>query len=638
MAAFNLSTFPEVCRLCLQSKHPDELISIETERPPYNTKMVDLLEELTFKIPASAVHYFPSEVCAMCLEVFDFFCKYKHKIQQIHRFLLAFVEVKLGKTEPLKQLFQEHGESLEVLFKDLDICNRDVLQVEDILEEYSHYRIASLPIVKIEIDAEEEQEDGGSHEQLCNVEILECNKNEKDFMGSCTEISEEVKKEIARTSPISLQELPPDDEDMVYNRSDDADDLADDTTLDIATQDEQVEHCSGDAIPVRRPSALNCDKCCFKTRHQEALNAHRRRHVLYDHMDGIHCSNPSCLKAFPDQQQYDKHLKEGVHKQHVCDICGASLKHKYSLEVHLARHAGIPQFQCQYCSSPFYTKTEMRNHITSIHTAGKICECSKCGAVFKNNKLLKQHLESHVEARNFKCSTCDFAFKTVHHLRRHVATVHQEVRFHCERCEMSYGRKDKLRMHMEREHNVQSYFYCDICLRSFNGESALEKHKGHHAAPKPLECGVCLIAFEDSPSFEQHLCISYRQDYICCGRDFKFHVHYNRHMIKEHGVHSNVRVKPKSGQLIGQMRANRRQRLIRCRRCAEIFQSVAERKQHNVSCKKTHKLKSAAAVVSTKRRSSEPSIQVSEMGEEEYLVEDEDDMQMDSEYILTEET
>lgn len=53
MVVFNLSTFPEVCRLCLQSKHPDELVSVETVRPLFDDrKLSDLLEGLTFKVPA----------------------------------------------------------------------------------------------------------------------------------------------------------------------------------------------------------------------------------------------------------------------------------------------------------------------------------------------------------------------------------------------------------------------------------------------------------------------------------------------------------------------------------------------------------------------------------------------------------
>ncbi|XP_053688198.1 zinc finger protein 83-like [Sabethes cyaneus] len=661
MSAFNLSTFPEVCRLCLQSKHPDELISVDTRRPLYNATLADLLEELTFKIPEQAVQYFPAEVCLMCVEVFEFFCKYKQKVQQIHRFLLAFVEVKLGNTEQLVQLFEEDGESLEVLFKDLDICNRDQLRVEDMLEEYSQYKIASLPTVDVKAEftggGEEEEEEQDDHG--LNVEIIESHKIDQNFKlddrflekvhsfqsDSIAVTLIDIKAEPVTAVPILQNKLPSISEEKIISNSDDEDGYFENAPLEVVTDDEQVEimlmnddrKLKNDSVTKRpaKETFLGCDKCSYKTRFQEALKAHHRRHQQNDRLEGIHCPHPSCLKVFPDQHEFDEHLKEGVHKQHVCDICGATLKHKYSLEVHLARHAGKPQFQCQYCSFPFYTKTEMRNHILSIHSTGKCCACTKCGAVFKNNKLLKQHLESHVEQRNFKCDTCDFAFKTVHHLRRHITTVHQEVRFHCERCEMSYGRKDKLRMHMERKHNVQSYFYCDICLRSFNSNSALEEHKGHHAEPKPLECGVCLIAFDDGPSFEQHLCISYREDYVCCGRDFKFHVHYNRHMLKEHGVQSNVRVKPKSGQLIGQMRASRRQRLTRCRKCAQTFQSIAERKKHSAECKNAAKSANPASTVMSVK--SEGSMQVCEMGEEEYLVEDENEMQMDSEYVISEE-
>lgn len=48
-----------------------------------------------------------------------------------------------------------------------------------------------------------------------------------------------------------------------------------------------------------------------------------------------------------------------------------------------------------------------------------------------------------------------------------------------------------------------------------------------------------------------------RENYICCNRDFKFHFHFNKHMFLVHGEHTNVRVKPTEGLLMGQFRAMR---------------------------------------------------------------------------------
>ncbi|XP_055624517.1 PR domain zinc finger protein 5-like isoform X2 [Toxorhynchites rutilus septentrionalis] len=594
-------------------------------------------------------HYFPAEVCCMCLEVFDFFYKYKQKIKNIHRFLVAFVEVKLGNKRPLIELFDEHNDYFSILFKDLDLCNADELHVEDMLEEYQHYKISSMPdlvkqetvVVQSEPEAQDDYEAEFLEEKdkcssLFSVETLI-----EDLSGTKNDTGKvvEIKAEPVSLIPVSLKESQAGVEEVPYE-SDHLEDFTDafsgdsndDERHSLEVQKEQ-NRLLGEQVPVSKTSH-NCSKCKFRTNFEEAFKAHQRRHQRYDHLEGKHCIHPSCLKVFPDEDTFQKHLKTGIHKEHICDICGVSLKHKYSLEVHLARHSGVTQFDCQYCSSSFYTKTELRNHVRYIHTTGEKCECSTCGAVFKNNKLLKQHLESHVQERNFKCSACDFAFKTQQHLKRHVATVHQEVRFHCQHCEITYGRKDKLRMHMERAHNIQSYFNCDICLRSFDSAAALEEHKGHHANPKRHECAICLIAFENEAAFEEHMCITYREDYICCERDFKFHVHYNRHMLMSHGIKSNARVKPKSGLLVGQQRAGRRH-IIRCRVCKVTFGSMAEKKQHIASCGKT------IDVLLPNLAKVEP-MQLGENVVEEHLEEGQDCEDMDMggeevEYVISEE-
>ncbi|XP_058833792.1 zinc finger protein 616-like [Topomyia yanbarensis] len=639
MVAFNLSTFPEVCRLCLQTKHPDEMISIETKRPMYSGTLKDVLEEFTFKIPECASHYFPTEVCLICLEVLDFFYKYKQKITHIHLFLKAFVDVKLGDNDPLVQLLNDNKEYYSILFKDLDLCNKDDLLVEDMLEEYHHYKIATMPdIIKKEHDHGKRVEAEEMDDFNLHVETLESYENAKDDhyvkrfleeIGDFKNVTKEQKLIEIKAEPVLLLPAIGCDsklniEEQPYCGSDQLDDFSQDSALkdDIDETEYSLNTVNPDENELEEKS--------------KATDVHLRLHEQEDKHSKFYDS--SCLPVLNIQQQFKDHRPQDIRKKHVCDICGATLKHKYSLEVHLARHAGVTQFQCQYCSASFHTKTETRNHLRSIHTTGSSCECSKCGAVFKNKKLLNQHLESHVEKRNFKCETCEFAFKTMQHLKRHITTVHREVRFSCNHCAMSYGRKDKLRMHIERTHSIQSYFNCDICLRSFDGKSALDEHMGHHASPKPLECGVCLMAFEDKVSFDEHMCISYRDDYKCCGKDFKYHVHYNRHMLMEHGIKSNARVKPKRGLLIGQLRADRRQRTVQCRKCSQSFSSVTERKGHD--CIGTRLNIYSGNVLTGPEEcvdSNEP-MQMCEMGEEEHLEEVYDNVEInnETEYIISE--
>uniref|UniRef100_A0A182QIC3 C2H2-type domain-containing protein n=1 Tax=Anopheles farauti TaxID=69004 RepID=A0A182QIC3_9DIPT len=432
------------------------MIAIDTHRPQLDSTIDTFLQDISFQLPKDIQLYLPSEVCIACLEVMEFFSKYRRKIIHLHEFLAALVSVKLGDDTPMRKMFEEKTEQLELLFRDLDLCNRTDAGVDDLLDEYNHYAIASLDIEP------------------------------------------------------------------------------------VFQTDEQHDPSSDDPL--------------FET--AEELKAHKLNNA---------------------------------HKNYLCEICGAKLKQRSALEVHLERHMGITQFQCQYCSSSFHTRTELHNHVAAIHISEDRAECEQCGAMFTSNKLLKQHLKSHVTVRNFRCTQCERLFKTHHQLKRHIVSVHQVVRFQCDYCNTSYSRRDKLRMHVERAHQIQTYFVCEICVRSFETDEALREHRYHHEHPQLLECGTCLMVCLTQKSFDQHTCITYQEDYICCGRDFKYHMLYNKHMMMRHNIKVNARVKPKTNLLLGQERALRKsskkqkmikQRIYVCEQCGQRFNTAYTRRKH----------------------------------------------------------
>lgn len=132
---------------------------------------------------------------------------------------------------------------------------------------------------------------------------------------------------------------------------------------------------------------------------------------------------------------------------------------------------------------------------------------------------------------------------------------------------------------------VQTYFPCEICLKSFTTSVDLLEHKQHHDNPKDLECAVCLSAFFNQKEFDEHLCISYRESYICCDRDFKYHLQYNKHMFLVHGLKTNARVRPASNQLLGAARASRKQ-VERCTKCEQVFPTRKLKKDHMALCQR----------------------------------------------------
>uniref|UniRef100_A0A182MKF9 C2H2-type domain-containing protein n=1 Tax=Anopheles culicifacies TaxID=139723 RepID=A0A182MKF9_9DIPT len=458
------------------------------------------------------------------LEDLDFARKIKH----LHEFLAALAQVRLGDERPLRDLFESIPDRLEVLFRDLDLCNKMDAGVNDLLDEYNQYEIASM-----ELAAEPAQDE--PMEEQC---LLYSSEEE-------SEATQPIPVKQNRLKIVELQSTPPNDnEDEVLEASD----------------DNQEKHVASSAksdgkVNLKR-NHLQCPLCPYKTIFTVAYSVHMKKHEQNEGKTGYVCNNPYCLQMFDTTDELKLHKRTNPHKVYVCEICGNELKHRVSLEVHLERHFGITHFQCTYCSSSFHTKTEQQNHIAAIHISEERAECHLCGATFTSNKLLKQHMDSHVSDRNYHCVECKKSFKSQHLLNRHLKSVHSDVRFQCEHCEISYSRRDKLRMHMEKAHHIQTYFMCDICVRSFDSRDALEEHSFRHKHPNHLECPICLIVCLTQRDFDKHTCITYQENYICCGHDYKHHTVYNKHMLR-HGIKVNARVKPNTNILIGQERALR---------------------------------------------------------------------------------
>ena len=69
------------------------------------------------------------------------------------------------------------------------------------------------------------------------------------------------------------------------------------------------------------------------------------------------------------------------------------------------------KFTCQICNAHFATKTNVANHIRSVH-GGK---------------------------KDFLCAECDKTFSYRTSLLVHKIRVHEKIKFPCSRCESQYG-------------------------------------------------------------------------------------------------------------------------------------------------------------------------------------------------------
>ncbi|XP_058458699.1 PR domain zinc finger protein 5-like isoform X2 [Malaya genurostris] len=573
------------------------MVGLDSYRPQNACTISEILEEITFKISFEISCYMPMEICEQCLDVLEFFFKYKRKLDLIQQFSSTLAEVKSGNQEPLRTLFENEEERLHLLFRDLDLCSKENVTVDDLLGEFSEYDLATTVCVKVEDDNEDLYE-------LCfSTELLGEQSNadgEQDtespsFLG---EFQKSLEDQPTEVKPIEITFEP-----EKSAKSDLEEDLKSVYTVIEETCDDYDEdnECDWDndetdgQQPVKRRRHLrlpeeeaDLQECNLDCKFCTTFPSQFEKHLAKLHTEAVEilsCHRKSCNSELFDTVELLRQHKNDAHSTHICMLCGKVVKHLIALENHMKGHEKDrePTINCTLCDEKFRTQVELEKHAVKVHAARISFDCHECGLGFKHKLLLSQHLLTHSVERNYNCEQCERSFKTANHLRRHIRTVHTEVRYVCEHCQMSYGRRDKLRMHMERAHDIQTYFVCEICCTSFETNDKLQEHMDRHENPMELDCGVCLLSCSNAEEFNDHLCITYQDDYVCCNRDFRYHSYYNRHMFLTHGVNINARVKPKAGVLMGKQRALRKP-VERCTKCEQVFATRKLKKQHMDVC------------------------------------------------------
>ncbi|XP_053688247.1 zinc finger and BTB domain-containing protein 14-like [Sabethes cyaneus] len=561
MTIYKLEKFPYVCRMCLKEPGKNEMFSLDTVDPFFDGSIRDFISTITFEIDENKELFLPREVCKQCLELLKFFAKFRYKLFTTHLFMDSLVELKLSNQDPIKNLFQTKSEKLAILFKDLDLCTKDVAQLDDLLDEFPNYRIAKMTpnedIEKFDFDEDYFYAEECTTTELAELIIQSVETNPKPVVRRLNKANNEC--------PVTVDA---EDNDVELLDSSKCKDLVPTNT---------VRKYGGR----RLAEPLQCPKCKYSTHYALNFQTHQLLHIKRENRRYA-CKQPGCPEVFLTNRQRNNHYGQ-FHKPLVCDTCGKQFPTPKALTMHKERHLNLMNHYCSFCGKGHNTKNDLRIHINNRHNATHFFSCETCGLQFKRKSVLNDHVIIHTNKKDFKCDKCDKEFMLLSALKKHCKTVHDKVRYACELCDESYCRRKKLKDHIEYVHGIQSRFVCDICLQMFDNQDLLDKHKARHANPKENECGVCLAVFPSAEAVENHLCITYRDDYICCERDFRYHYSYNKHMLLKHGVRTNARVKPDPNHLLGYIRAKRK-RIETCPKCEKTFATRNQKKQHLEHC------------------------------------------------------
>ncbi|XP_053687087.1 zinc finger protein 43-like [Sabethes cyaneus] len=515
----------------------------------------DFISSITFKIEKSKEKFLPRKVCQRCLELLKFFAKFRSKLYTIQLLMDSLVELKLSNPEPIKNLFQTKSEQLTVLFKDLDLCTKNDALVDDLINEFHEYRIAKM---------------GQRDTSEISFEKIVFEHN-YFYAEECTttELSELLIEPVENELEPVVEIAGHPEGDQSYNQ--------DESDRVECKNPKKVRKRIRKYAGQRLAEPLQCSQCDYQSNYPARFEKHELSHSLR-----YECRHPGCSKVFLSCRSRSSHYSS-CHKAVVCETCGKQFMSNASLTTHRERHQNLLQYGCSFCGKKHNTKQDLRLHINNRHNAAHFYSCETCGLQFKRKSVLNDHVLIHSNRRDYKCDKCDKAFVRPATLKLHRQTVHDKVRFTCELCDESYVRKLKLQDHMEYVHRIQCKFPCDVCLQIFRDQSSLDAHRARHDNPTDQECGVCLAGFPNDDEVKTHLCITYRDDYICCEKDFRYHYAYNKHMLLKHGIRTNVRVKPIPNVLLGEIRAKRK-RIESCPKCETVFATRNQKKLHMEEC------------------------------------------------------
>ena len=204
------------------------------------------------------------------------------------------------------------------------------------------------------------------------------------------------------------------------------------------------------------------------------------------HVRNIHKNDSHTFNCEICGRKYTRHasLREHIDVHHraetpkfTCAKCGESFNRQSTKWRHEKSHLDYRPFECKICLKRFLQPKCLKYH-ERRHSNERPFECTICTKKFKTKSSLKNHNLTHTEEKPFHCNICLERFKAPHYLRIHKLTHNKPIN-KCSYCDKSFVLKSVLKEHM-RSHTDQKNFKCTECNRSFLRNWMLNRHLKSH--------------------------------------------------------------------------------------------------------------------------------------------------------------
>ena len=243
-------------------------------------------------------------------------------------------------------------------------------------------------------------------------------------------------------------------------------------------------------------------------------------------------------------------------------------------ELEVKKYKHEKTYFCNKCQMTFLSDSALTEHYeTKKHKEIKN-KCTVCKKKFRNEMMLKIHMEEHQEELvvdkngRFCCNKCDKTFKDIYKLRSH-KVIHVQGLFSCDYCPSKFVNYHGLKYHLEHPDEVVE---CDQCGKKIRGKFSLKEHKLSFHQGLRLKCNFCDRGFKDSSNLAKHVQADHLgRRFNCdqCGYSAKKRSFVRIHIDAEHPTETSV--------------------LYKCQDCQYKSFSIDKYKHHRLACRRKNR-------------------------------------------------
>ena len=155
-----------------------------------------------------------------------------------------------------------------------------------------------------------------------------------------------------------------------------------------------------------------------------------------------------CNKHFITVKYLNQHFKD-KHRPLQCVDCKKFFLTTGALKLHAYKHKD-GQFKCKECKMTFPFKSQLEQHMPS-HSLEQPFKCLEkgCRRRFTHEHDLKKHLKAH-EGEEHYCTQCDYSNPDERLLRQHMNTHLRIAKYFCKRCKSGFVHSMQLKWHKDK--------------------------------------------------------------------------------------------------------------------------------------------------------------------------------------------